>query len=296
MDRCVLFCVTGREEEFFQKGLLVALKSVRGTNPDVPVVVFYDVLSSSQKEALAGCDLRQVDPSPFDFHNRDDLTKATFFRFYVGRKLGQVRKVLYLDCDVVVLDSLDPIFQVNAPLAAALKIPATPEEEYRDPGVFQNGEGIEKWHPIFNGGVLCFDGPFWQREDLLGRALDVAEKYGWDMFPNCDQGILNLIVNTLDGYYQLHPRFNFWPAASPRARLRRNRLRLLAPMIACHPAIVVHWAGPKKPWMVQPRIFHRLFPQLYRVTADACYHQWKNLADAGKRNLKTPVIENSKPE
>ena len=47
---------------------------------------------------------------------------------------------------------------------------------------------------------------------LLGRATQgadqFAELYNW-LF----------LVNTLGGYARLHPRYNFLPAASPRARI-----------------------------------------------------------------------------
>lgn len=275
MDRCFLFCITGQEREFFERGLLVALRSVRRTNPDIPVVIFFDVLTESQERALSGCDLRRVDPRPFDANHRDDLTRATFFRFYLGRELGGVERVLYLDCDLVVLDDLSEVFEIECPLAAVIKIPPNPEGEFRNPDVLAGKENISTWRPIFNAGVLCFDGPYWRRQDLLGRALKVADDYGWDMFPNCDQGILNLLANTLDGYHQLHPRFNFWPAASPRAALIRNGQGLLASVVeGQHPSAIVHWAGPKKPWKVQSTLMNRIFPRLFRVTADACYHQW----------------------
>ena len=276
MDRCFLFCITGREREFFEKGLLVALQSVRRTNPDIPVVVFFDTLTGSQAEALSGCDLRQVDPSPFNASHRDDLTRATFFRFYIGRELGDVHRVLYLDCDLVVLDDLSEVFEIDCPLAAALKIPPSPEGEFCNPDVLAGENGIATWLPIFNAGILCLDGPFWRQRDLLGQALKIADKHGWDEFRNCDQGIMNLLANTLDGYHRLHPRFNFWPAASPRAELVRNERGLLTPVVKGQPSAVVHWAGPKKPWKVRSTLLHRLFPRLFRVTADACYHQWKS--------------------
>jgi len=274
VDRCLLFCITGQKREFFEKGLLVALRSVRYTNPEIPVVIFFDELTGSQKEALSGCDLRRVDPQLFNADHRDDLTRATFFRFYIGRELGHVKRILYLDGDLVVLDRLDDVFDIDRPLVAALKMPSDPEGEFRDSGALAEKEQILTWHPIFNAGVLCFDGPYWQQHDLLGRALEIANYYGWDMFTNCDQGILNLLANTLDGYHQLHPRFNFWPALAPRARLIRNKHGLLTPVVKGRPSAVVHWAGPKKPWKVRSTLFHRVFPRLYRVTADACYFQF----------------------
>jgi lipopolysaccharide biosynthesis glycosyltransferase len=272
MDRCVLLCTTGANEAFFERGVLVTLRSLRITNPDLPVVVFYDHLNQRQREQLIGCELRSVDPAVFSVDHRRDLTTATFFRFYLGQELGDVRRVLYLDTDLVVLDDLSALFEVDHPLVATRKIPPDARYEINNIVDVATAEGVHPMGPVFNAGVLCFDGSYWRSRDLLGRALAIARRYGWEAFPNCDQGILNLIAASLDGWWELPHIYNFRPAGAPRAPLRRNRNGLLAPMVRGEFAKVVHWAGPKKPWLSRRTVLHRTFPRLHRVTADACYH------------------------
>lgn len=275
MDRCILLCTTGEEEEFFDNGVLVTLASLRRTNPELPVVVFYDHLSDRQLDALAGCDLRRVDPTPFRATHRADLTRATFFPFYIGKELGDVPRVLYLDTDLVVLDSLEEAFDHGHPLAAVPKTVAHPSGEFRDPDAVAAMEGLEELCPVFNAGVVCFDGRFWRRHGLLDLALDIARRHGWETFYHCDQGILNLIATTLCGHHQLGTHLNFRPVDAPRARLAKNRRGLVAPLADNRPATVVHWTGPRKPWHSRPNLLQRRFPRLMRITSDASYHQFR---------------------
>lgn len=278
MERCVLLCTTGDNREFFERGLLVTLRSLRRTNPSLPVVVFYDRLDADQRRALAGCQLRAVDPAPFDASHRPDLSRATFFRFYLGHELGEVDRILYLDTDLVVLDELDELFQAPDPVVAVAKVPPDPDLEIVDARRVAREEGLDSLGPVFNAGVVCFDGPFWRRHRLLERALEIAVRHGWDAFPNCDQGILNLLAAGVGGWHPVGPRFNFWPAVNRRARIRRNRFGLWAPVIGDRLAAIVHWAGPAKPWKSRPNTLQRLVPALNRVTADGCYHQFAERA------------------
>lgn len=283
---CIVFSYHAAAGEFFAKGLLVAIRSVRLTNPGVPIVVLHDGLSAAEGAALDGCRLVHVDGQRFGVDHRPDLTPATFFKFSVAALEGFDR-VLYLDSDLVVLDSLDALFDTSGVLAARRQ-PCDLTEDYTEPGEVIRREGMRNDGPFLNGGVVCFDRRFWTEKRLLDEAIQIGAEYGWAFFKNADQGILNILAHRHGGFTELPVTYNYcrWPdmVASSGQRLARNRRGWLAPMVLSdtrqrwlsHPwarpfvrgplAKIVHWNGPLKPWELDDESDRRRF-------VSACYDQ-----------------------
>ena len=270
-SRRFVLSVSGYNREFFERGLLVALASLRETNPDHRVVVLHDQLDESQRAALDGCQLIEVNPERFTSHHRPDLTAATYFRFVIPEAMPTVDRVVYLDSDLVVLDRLDELFDLEQPLAAVPKSSQDPASEIRDPQRVAAVEGLRSWGPLLSAGVLAMDLRYWRREHLLRNFGELIARHGWETFVNGDQGILNVIAQR-QGFHQLSRVYNLWPQASDIRRLRRNHLGLWAPEVDDELAKVVHWAGPRKPWLAPPR--DRLMPHRRRRAGLKSYRQF----------------------
>jgi lipopolysaccharide biosynthesis glycosyltransferase len=156
-------------------------------------------------------------------------------------------RVIYLDCDVIVLADLGLLYDSiadDAMLHAAQDM-ATPFVSSAL-GVFDYRErGIPPETPYFNSGVLVINVRKWRERDLTRAALDYLAKNGRAVHAQ-DQGALNALLwndrTLLDGRWNqgfdiLFPEM--WRAAG------HSREKWL--QAKNHP-FIVHFSGHKKPW------------------------------------------------
>jgi lipopolysaccharide biosynthesis glycosyltransferase len=169
--------------------------------------------------------------------------KATWYRIFLPELLPEVDRVLYLDADLIVLESLAPLWDLDLSghhLAAVTNV-LEPIYEDRPAQLGITGTGA-----YFNAGVLLLNLDAMRRDAcsaaLLAFARDHAEDLLWR-----DQDALNVVLGSRR--LPLHPRWNcmnsilFFPEAhdvfepAELAEARRN------------PAIR-HFEGPaeNKPW------------------------------------------------
>lgn len=169
-------------------------------------------------------------------------------RLFVGTALPpEVERVLYLDCDTVVLSSLAKLWKTDLKgrlLGGVMEPTIYPQ--------VREAIGLKEEDPYFNSGVLLIDLTAWRRERAEEKLVDFYGKLGGKTFA-CDQDTLN---GALRGRVKaLPPRYNFFtnyryfpygemvrlsPAyrAVPEEAFKRAKK---------HPAIL-HYAGDERPW------------------------------------------------
>lgn len=160
-----------------------------------------------------------------------------------------IRRVLYLDCDVLVLDDVATLMDVDMqqrPIAAVMNLQSTPQDRLGIP-----------YSRYFNSGVLLIDLECWIAREVLANAeqhFTVKPETPW-RYP--DQDVLNLIF---PDWHPLPLRWNMQPYAYPAiekhaAHYGECRQELLDAV--SRPA-VVHFIGATKPWHMASR--HPLTP------------------------------------
>jgi lipopolysaccharide biosynthesis glycosyltransferase len=271
IKRCFLLCTDGTNEDYFNNGVLTAINSLKLTNPGIPIVVYYSQLSPSQKAKLKGCKLIEITEKSYDARHRPDLTDATFYRLHLDR-LEEFDKVIYIDSDMVVLDSLDEIFQLPGNLIAVGQT-KNYANEFRDYQEIFEAEGIK--NPIlpgFNAGFLCFNQNYW-KDKLLKEVVSMGEKYGWDKFINLDQGLLHLVVYRRGGFTSVPHHYNF-RAWGECLKVERNSKGFLAPYVDGNFVKVIHFSGPFKPWHYETK--YNSYPKLQKFMDMyfPCYEQF----------------------
>ncbi|MCA0293499.1 MAG: glycosyltransferase family 8 protein [Actinobacteria bacterium] len=177
------------------------------------------------------------------------IGRATYFRLAIGDLLpSSVRKVLYLDVDVLVVDSLAPLW--DRPLEQHQVIAAVRSVHF--PSMCTYGAmdhwpqlGLDPRAPYFNAGVMMIDLEGWRALDVGRRCLEhLASPLANGSL--ADQEALNVVLAGRWG--ELDPR---WNQQSPF--LERNRgVEALYPdeVIRAareHPA-VIHFLNRPKPW------------------------------------------------
>lgn len=155
---------------------------------------------------------------------------------YLPRDLD---RVLWLDCDLLILDDLTQLF--DQPLHGAVLAAA------RDPFVarLDSPFGIACWKelglagdaPYFNAGVLLIDLNLWRRRQLGGQCLAYLRERGSQVFFS-DQEALNAIVGA------------DWVALEDRWNASANRFHSRMQDLQGQPPSIIHFAGRVKPWNV----------------------------------------------
>jgi lipopolysaccharide biosynthesis glycosyltransferase len=180
---------------------------------------------------------------------------SSLYRLRLGTLLpADVHRVIYLDSDVVVRDSLVELWRYNLgdTLVGAVRDPLLPWAASPDCLDWQTF-GLAPDMPYFNAGVLVIPLDIWRSCDVGGLALSLLQQHA---FPRADQCALNVVA--AGKWTPLHPRWNLqaghlepqqsyaWLAARPD-ELREATER---------PAIVhfntAVWRRPWQPGSVYP--------------------------------------------
>ena len=167
------------------------------------------------------------------------ISLATYYRCFLSEILpDEVERVIYLDCDILVLQPLDDFFNLplnGRPIAAVEDIASDDTARY---SVLAYPEADS----YFNAGVFLADLARWRKEDVPGRCLSYYRKYPERIVFN-DQDLLNSIFhgdkllvplkwNVQDAFYR------------PLKKLQHKPDEMKQTLI--HPA-VLHFTN-KKPW------------------------------------------------
>ncbi len=173
--------------------------------------------------------------------NSDYISGTTFGRLYLGEILPpQCKRVLYLDCDVLVRGSLQDLLStdLHGHVMAAVPEPTLPVarkprtyERLRDPR-------LDPGLPYFNAGVLLIDLDSWRRARIGERALSFLVHHRPALM---DQDALNAVA--CGRWLELDPMWNtitYWFRSRSRQRRHSALLRR---------ARIVHYVGHRKPWL-----------------------------------------------
>lgn len=170
-------------------------------------------------------------------------------RLFMGEMLPKtVKRVLYLDCDTVVVRSLKALWKTDlgdAVLGAVM-----------EPTIYESVKesiGLSAEDGYYNSGMLLVDLERWRKENVQEKLMAFLKEKGGSLFAS-DQDLLN---GALKGrIHTLMPVWNFFPNYryfnyktlvdhSPSYRaVSKDEFRLAKQ----HPAII-HYMGDERPWI-----------------------------------------------
>ncbi|MDR1484546.1 MAG: glycosyltransferase family 8 protein [Planctomycetaceae bacterium] len=165
------------------------------------------------------------------------LSRATYLRFLVAEMIP-ADKVLYLDCDMVVLDDLKPLFQTNLDNRILAAVP----DLFVGPSSVKHSFSLR----YFNSGMLLINAKKWREEKWLDKTIQfIGDKF----ITMCvgkkhygDQDIMNMM--SIGNVTYVHPRYN---VVNP-VYLRRHFFRGKIFRETIEKPAIVHFAGGAKPW------------------------------------------------
>lgn len=163
------------------------------------------------------------------------ITAAAFYRINIPEVFRRdgVRRVIYLDCDLLVLDDISELWMTE--------LQGRPLGAVRDLGGVHRLEdlSIPRAHQYFNSGVLLIDLDQWRERSLSRKVLQFAIDHPEKLHYH-DQDALNAV---------LHAE---WQSIDPKWNLQTNMLlkpsALEGGADAVKRAAIVHFTGSSKPW------------------------------------------------
>jgi lipopolysaccharide biosynthesis glycosyltransferase len=186
---------------------------------------------------------------------------STYFKLAIPALVSPaVSKVIWLDCDLIVLDDIADLWDVplGGASLAAVQDSIVPHVSSHF-GIARYAElGIDPAARYFNAGVMVVDVDAWRRIDVAGKAIDYLRKYR-DAVTFWDQEGLNAAL--AGAWLSLEARWNH-NASIPRKPFSGDDL----------PSIV-HFAGGLKPWRYSGS--HELRSLYYVYLDRTAYTGWR---------------------
>ncbi len=262
----------------FAMPLAVTLASLARSQPldELEVTVLHDDLPAAtiariESGLVRDLTLRwhRVDPVQVaGAHYSTFLTRASLFRLLLPRLLPDLDRVIYLDSDIVVRDSLRPLWETDlgGDLLAAVRdagspFPAGPL------GTDWRGLGLDPGAPYFNTGMLLIPLAEWRREDVSERTLALLRRQRprWG-----DQDGLNSVVGRR--WVELPRRWNLQSPDALGGGLAWALWREDVELALRDPA-VVHYTDRDKPWLAECQ--HPLAEHWYGALEATGWSGWR---------------------
>ena len=125
------------------------------------------------------------------FHLRDYYSIETYYRFFIANMFPQYDKVLYCDCDVIVLGDIAELYNHNID---NYLVGACPEEVMTEVKIF--GDYVEQALDVdcekyFNAGVMLMNLEGFRKENIEEKFFDMLQKYTFRVTQ--DEDYLNVL-------------------------------------------------------------------------------------------------------
>lgn len=176
-------------------------------------------------EDISNC----VEPIKSKLKNVYHFSLITYYRLFIEKLFPQYDKVLYLDCDIVVLGDISKLYHtnLNGNLVGAIQEQViNSNETFKEYALCGVGIVPEKY---FNAGILVMNLKKFRQERICEQFMFLLDTYNFDVV-DPDQAYLNVLCKDKVKYLP-----NGWNKESLPIKLEGN-------------LNIVHYALYKKPW------------------------------------------------
>jgi lipopolysaccharide biosynthesis glycosyltransferase len=193
----------------------------------------------------------EVDPSlVHQFKLSSEWTSVVYYRLFFTMLISRpIQRLIYLDCDTVVIESLWPLYNINLdnhPVGAV----------YDNYVKTQPSLGIVNEGEYFNSGVLVIDVEKWKAQEISEKAIRYLLEYNENIL-FVDQCALNAVLQ--HNWKKLDKRFNLMYSFLPEGLGRKALAEFLKD------GVVVHFTL-QRPWhmLCKNRLRQLYFYYLHR--------------------------------
>lgn len=170
-------------------------------NEDLPIEWFQLM---TKRLSYFNSEIVNIKVSGEDFKNfrcpSSHINYQAYFRYLIPKYVKEDR-VLYLDCDMIVTDSLDELFNTDLkgfPVGAVADLPASSDQ--------------------FNSGLLLINNKYWRDNDIFNKLMVLTVDLHESVYG--DQGVLNVLFKDL--WYKLPLTYNLQVGSDVQERLKGN--------------------------------------------------------------------------
>lgn len=246
--------IVSSTNEDFMPHLATLFLSLLQTKQENTIINFYvidDHISLQSKEQLnrmvneydASISYLQIDTLEFeDMVESDRIPTTAYFRIAIPNflKSTDVKRAIYLDCDIIALEDIEQIWSVDLGdnLLAAVE----------DAGFHQRLDAMEidaESNTYFNSGMMIIDIDKWRKEKISEQVFKFALE-NQDELRFHDQDALNAILH--DRWLVLHPKWNAQAYILTNEQEHPTKIGEVEYAEARNAPALVHFSGHIKPW------------------------------------------------
>ena len=181
----------------------------------------------------------------FQFMKPGLIRPVMWYRVFLPQLLPDTPKVLYLDCDTLVIDSLLPLWQTEVSGKAVAAVSNPFWEGYNEGKPWPTVCGLPTPKDYFNSGVMLMNLDYFRAHDVSRRVVEHGiANADWIRFG--DQDSLNALLHAVRA--PLHPRYNLMRIIIMASDSRRVFGHATLSEAITRPAIL-HFEGTIKPWV-----------------------------------------------
>ncbi len=152
------------------------------------------------------------------------LTQATFYRLFIPNILPRLRRVIYLDCDIIVEADLSELWALDM-------------DNYGNAGVIFDGKDTETRLGVtggkdMNAGILVMNLDYWREQDITSKCINWLKK---TESVYMDNDAMNVVLS--GAQKGVDERWNLNPLHFSRYSDESK-----------YPSRILHFAGAIKPW------------------------------------------------
>ena len=237
------------------------IRSIMSHNKDVHFYILTEGLTKENKTLLTnltsteGSDLEFcIVPSdvvkyfPMSKMASNHISIATYYRLFVTTLLpNNIDKIIYLDCDMIIRDSLEEMWETElegAPLAAVYQ-----HLEWSDNNNTWERLSIPREYGYFNAGCLLLNLDYLRKIGFQNKAIEFINS-NFDRIISHDQDVLNALF--YDKAIVLPCKWNylpiFWKPAFNHVELPSKCLYRDEKADKHFDPIIIHFVSKPKPW------------------------------------------------
>ena len=228
-------------DDNYAKYMGTTIASILSNSIYFHLIVDDDVTDDSKNKLLSlkkikNCEMKFYIPDVdkykkwYELGNYKSFSPAMFYRLSIAELIKNVDKVLYLDCDIIVNDSLKELFEIDINNYYIITV--------KDIYFLDSKKDINESY--FNSGVILVNSKLW----LESNVSELFENYYLNNYKNIygDQDILNYCLK--DKVKYLDNIWNYFPLKSLYDGKPIKDIKIL------------HYAAAVKPWNDNGRVFY----------------------------------------
>ena len=203
------------------------------------------------------------------------ISEETFYRLLIPELFKDSKRILYLDCDLVVLSDVAELYGLDLKGKTIGAVSSA---------FFWNVDGSETFpddeHEWFNAGVMLWDVQQWISKNYSERCTEVGKKGKLD---TGDQELLQIVCNG-DVCYLPHEWNFLWHHVADEQFVLKGDVSKAYESVSDN-AKIIHYSGRIKPWQVPGIEFADYFWMECRQTVFYEQILYDNLKEKGNRQL-----------